>query len=226
VRVLDRALAPFLSPGRRLAPPCAGPGFLCATWHVPCCVCHREGRLSPALTPAGLASGMALARPFPCAHLHTRLHTLVTCARPCSHAHMTHREVSISEAARVLGVSRRTVHRRIQAGELVTTSAQDGAQGKVRVLLPDSEVETAQAHMCASRDNAQEVLQLRTEVALLRQERDWLRTLTEDLTRAVCVLESQRTVLPAPSTPERTLEPVRVPWWRRWLSWGVHAPVR
>ncbi len=42
--------------------------------------------------------------------------------------------VTISEAARRLGVSRKTVHRRIDAGELVTVETPDGR----RVVMPDA----------------------------------------------------------------------------------------
>ncbi len=116
----------------------------------------------------------------------------------------------MSEAARVMGVSRRTIQRRIQAGQLATVDA-----GGVRyVVLDDTEVSAPPP--AARVATGEEVAALRAELAAVTSERDYLR---QQLTGALGVLHAHGVtrMIDAPSQPERTAQkPLQRAWWRFW----------
>ena len=81
---------------------------------------------------------------------------------------MTQRHVTVSEAGRILGVSRRTIQRRINAGELPTIEV-----GGVRRVVLDSASDSAQAPSDTPSAHAQvdaDVSHLRERVAALEAE--------------------------------------------------------
>jgi excisionase family DNA binding protein len=147
---------------------------------------------------------------------------------------MTVREVSISEAARILGVSRRTVYRQIEAGAL--HSVQVG--GARRVIL-----DAASINPVATSDNDTENAQLRAQVAALsteleatRQDRDrWhghaqrLGTTIDRLTVTTAQLGDriiehraiESGLAPEEARPETASEELQAaprPWWAFWRS--------
>ncbi|MDP9350289.1 MAG: excisionase family DNA-binding protein [Chloroflexota bacterium] len=152
---------------------------------------------------------------------------------------MPERHVTVSDAARLLGVSRRTIQRRVKAGELRMVEV-GGAQ---RVVLDEtSEITTTLA--TAPSDSDAEVSQLRAQVAALeaelggvraeldttRQDRDrWhehaerqgatIDRLTVTLAQLGDTVVEQRALssgAPEQEVGEDTTRAPSSPWWRFW----------
>ena len=128
---------------------------------------------------------------------------------------MSH-SVTVAEAARLLGVSRRTIQRRIKAGELPTSDV----AGRRYVVLSDIELSGGVATMPmrpdATRDETGEVGILRARLEEVTNERDYLR---QELTRAHTVLYAmqENKAISAPTQePTDPPRPVQRPWWRFW----------
>ncbi len=139
--------------------------------------------------------------------------------------------VSVSDAARILGVSRRTVDRRIRAGQL-STIVRDGQ--KLVVLGNTSgaqPVETvSETPVETPPDTVTELVALRTELEAVKGERDHLRQHLDKLTGTVDRLTISLAQLSGTIVDHRALEagtdthaevaasqrPVQRPWWRFW----------
>jgi excisionase family DNA binding protein len=129
--------------------------------------------------------------------------------------------VSVSEAARVLGVSRRTVDRRIAAGKLRTVD-QDGARLVVLEDTPDPPASETPSKtdmsnfvaVCARLQAVEE------ERAHLRQTVDKLTGTVDRLTISLAQLSGTIVDQQALDTGQDTPEPPRPaqrPWWRFWV---------
>lgn len=155
---------------------------------------------------------------------------------------MTQRHVTISEAGRILGVSRRTIQRRIAAGELSTLEV----GGMRRVVLdsasdsppPLSDTPSARAQVDADVSHLQErIAALEAELGEVRQDRDrWyghaqsqgatIDRLTVTLAqlgdrvveqRALAAHESPQDSTDAGETAQSPQAPNPRPWWRFWV---------
>jgi excisionase family DNA binding protein len=157
---------------------------------------------------------------------------------------MTQRHVTVTEAGRILGVSRRTIQRRINAGELPTVEV----GGVRRVVLDstsdstDAPSDTPSAHAQIDADVShlrERVAALEAELSEVRQDRDrWyghaqsqgatIDRLTVTLAQLGDRVIEQR-VLPSPEEPSESRQegdianegqsPQQVaprPWWRFW----------
>jgi len=135
--------------------------------------------------------------------------------------------VNVSEAARRLGISRKTVHRRIDAGELVAIDTPDGK----RVRIGDEAEERTPAHVQAHPD-AQEgtppatppagvdlIAELRADRDAWREQaqglRDTVERLSENVSELNRTLQGQTIRLAqlegrvlAPETPQEPQKPV------------------
>lgn len=129
--------------------------------------------------------------------------------------------VSVSEAARVLGVSRRTVDRRIAAGKLRTVD-QDGARLVVLEDTPDPATPETPPETDMS-----ELVAVRARLQAVEEERDHLRQTVDKLTGTVDRLTislaqlsgtivDQQALDTGQDTPEAP-RPVQRPWWRFWV---------
>ncbi len=171
-------------------------------------------------------------------------------AAPCDNARRTMPQtVTIADAARILGLHRRTVERRIKSGELtaVTTA------GRRMVVLEDTPTSeplpqssaTPPRHADGSAaDNAALVEELRARVADLQEERDHWRQTAADLSRNLSevtgtlyalrgagaqvetrVLDSQ-TVADMPAPAHATVTPPRRSWSLRGLYRAWKGQIR
>ena len=128
---------------------------------------------------------------------------------------MSH-SVTVAEAARLLGVSRRTIQRRVKNGELPTSTV----AGRRYVVLADAEVSSDVSpppmRPVATGDNVGEVGILRARLQEVTNERDYLR---QELSRAHTVLyamqENKAIAAPTPESSDAP-RPVQRPWWRFW----------
>ncbi len=128
--------------------------------------------------------------------------------------------VSVSEAARVLGVSRRTVDRRIAAGKLRTID-QDGAR---LVVLEDTPPPAAPKTLPET--DMSELVSVRARLAAVEEERDHLRQTVDKLTGTVDRLTISLAQLSGTIVDQRALDTgqdttdaprtARRPWWRFW----------
>jgi len=117
--------------------------------------------------------------------------------------------VTVTEAAHLLGVSRRTIERRIADGTLIVT--RDGHQRLV--ALPDDTVEVP--HDATETTEARLSLAL-AQCAEIGRERDLLRQRVADL---VSERDYLRSALAASLTTTQKLLPERSgqrPWWAFW----------
>ena len=127
------------------------------------------------------------------------------------------RQVTVTEAAAILGVSRKTVKHLIAAGKLTATKV-----GRLRVVdLPDEVVlptETQPALPPPAPDAAllaAQLAQAQAELEAVKSERDYLRGHVAQLTQNVSALTAtiyqvtERKALPAPRPHERA-------WWQFW----------
>jgi excisionase family DNA binding protein len=129
---------------------------------------------------------------------------------------MSH-SVTISEAARLLGVSRRTIQRRVKAGELPTADV----AGRRYVVLSDTELSGELSQLPMGHDATRdEVGILRAQLEAVTNERDYLR---QQLTQAVGALYAlgEHKAISAP-TQETTdaPRPAQRAWWRFWVRQG------
>ncbi len=147
---------------------------------------------------------------------------------------MAEREVSISEAARILGVSRRTVYRQMEAGELHSVQV-----GNARRVVLDSDL----TKPAAPSDSDTEAAQLRAHVAALtaelevtRQDRDRWHDHAQRLGTAIAQLTVTTAQLGDRIIEHRALESGQAeaetqpddapqepqasprPWWRFWQA--------
>ncbi len=130
------------------------------------------------------------------------------------------RNVSVSEAARVLGVSRRTVDRRIAAGKLRTID-QDGAR---LVVLEDTPPPAASK--TPPETDTSELVSVRARLAAVEEERDHLRQTVDKLTGTVDRLTISLAQLSGTVVEQRALDtgqdttdaqrPLQRGWWRFW----------
>lgn len=118
------------------------------------------------------------------------------------------RHLPIDESARVLGISRRTVERRVKAGTLSATHD----AGRKLISVPDEVIDATGAPVTGDRGDVSATRQARhdrgdsdatraaleAELLALRSERDWLRQHVEHL----AVLNAQLT-----ATVQRALPP-------------------
>ena len=152
------------------------------------------------------------------------------------------RQVSVAEAAVLLGVSVDTIKRRVRSGALQSSRT---AHGRVLVRLPEDEAaphasqEPASAPQDASQvhGTAPELAALQERMATVVAERDWLRERVEraesereqlrillsnaqqSLVRALQAAPQTPVDAPtAPESPDLTTES-SAPWWRRWRAW-------
>jgi excisionase family DNA binding protein len=123
----------------------------------------------------------------------------------------TLRQLTINEAAHELGVTRRTIERRIQKGDIVVSYV----NGKRYVHISDNDA-TVPTMTHDSRttdtDTGTQIATLRTELDTIRQERDYLRQHVSQLTATLYRLGDQKAIdQPQAPTAQR-------PWWRRLLG--------
>jgi len=166
---------------------------------------------------------------------------------------MVTRELPIEDAADALGVSRRTVERRVRRGELRATR-RDGRRlvavpvasvvaGENAASVGDSvSVGVPMPRMsCDGRDAVTDnrdrppvadalVSELRARLADAEEQRDHWRHQAEGLSQSVSELTAtiyrlgERQALPIPPTGETSETRERPPWWKFWVSWsGVEA---
>ncbi len=128
--------------------------------------------------------------------------------------------VSVSDAARVLGVSRRTVDRRIRSGQL-SVIVQDGQKLVVLEDKPGTPVMSE-----TPPDTVSELATLRAQVEMLTSERDHLRQTVDKLSGTVDRLTIslaqlsgtvvEQRALPAGEADTAAQEPVQRAWWAFW----------
>jgi hypothetical protein len=133
---------------------------------------------------------------------------------------METRHLTIREAAAHLGVSTRTINRRVQAGTL-TETLRDGVRYVVLGDVPAytyPETLTAETQDRTDRDTETLVSELRDRLQATEADRDHWRHQAETLSRNVSELTAtlyrlgEQNALP---TPDRWTEPYR-PWWQFW----------
>ncbi len=115
--------------------------------------------------------------------------------------------MTIGEAAKVLGVTRRTIERRIQRGDIVASRI----NGKRYVYISETDTNAATvSHVTTvtSSDRDAEIDTLRAELDAIRQERDYLRQHLSQLTAALYRLGDKKALI-APRVEPR-------PWWAFW----------
>jgi excisionase family DNA binding protein len=125
---------------------------------------------------------------------------------------MSH-SVTIAEAARVLGVSRRTIQRRVKAGELPTADV----AGRRYVVLSDAEVSGDVSPLPIGHDATRdEVGILRAQLEAVTDERDYLRQqLTQTVGALYALGETKALSAPTEETTDAP-RPAQRPWWRFW----------
>jgi Helix-turn-helix domain len=142
-------------------------------------------------------------------------------------------KVNISQAAHMAGVSRPTIHKKINAGEL-SAEKMDG-----KTLIDVSELERVFGTLVrpdTPKPNRQdlhvetpqvvtilqsEIERLQRELEVIRQERDSEKRAREreeeahraERERLYGIIEKQTLLLPTPKEP-----PEKKGWWRRWLT--------
>ncbi len=129
------------------------------------------------------------------------------------------RQVTITEAAAILGVSRKTVKNLIAAGKLTATKV-----GRLRVVeLPDEVVLPTETKPTIPEPPpapdaallAAQLAQVQAELEAVKAERDYLRNHVAQLTQNVSALTAtiyqmtEQKTLPAPRPRERA-------WWQFW----------
>ncbi|MDP9380446.1 MAG: excisionase family DNA-binding protein [Chloroflexota bacterium] len=138
-----------------------------------------------------------------------------------------------TEAARILGVSRRTISRRIQSGELPTVEV-DGAR-RVVLDIPDGaqsvpDAPTGMPVPTPAQDA--EIAALRAQLAAVESERDHLRATVDKLAGTVdrltislaqlsgAVVDQQVLAAGVDTSEDDTAppEPVQRPWWAFWRA--------
>jgi excisionase family DNA binding protein len=128
----------------------------------------------------------------------------------------TLRQLTINEAARELGVTRRTIERRIQKGDIVASCV----NGKRYVHISDNgatlPIVTHDGRTTDS-DAATQIATLRAELDTIRQERDYLRHHVSQLTATLYKIHEPREQLP---TPQHKQQPL----WRRLLGMANADP--
>lgn len=127
-------------------------------------------------------------------------------------------QVSISEAARLTGKSRTTLHRLIKAGELSTCHGERNAKmldtsELLRVFgalrgLPDEQV-TGQRVTASLSDNEQVVRALKQEVEHLKSLVSAQNSHIDSLKQAMQLLEHKQSVSDPQKVPAK-------PWWQFW----------
>ncbi len=147
---------------------------------------------------------------------------------------MPEQTVSVTEAARILGVSRRTVSRRIAAGELPTVEV-NGARRVVLDIPGTSEpgVSPSEGTPSAPPMPTEDMAALRARLAAVEEERDHLRATVDKLAGTVDRLTISLAQLSGTVVEQRALEagtagtdahvedtalqkPLQRPWWRFW----------
>ncbi len=133
------------------------------------------------------------------------------------------RRVTSQEAAEILGVSRKTVERRIKSGQLSATK-----EGRRYIVdLPDEPEEEAKSRQQTGDDSKDVRLAAAlAELEAVRSERDYLRQQTDNLSRNVSELTvtvfrlTETLALPPPQEAETKKRRTRAPWHRltSWLS--------
>ncbi len=119
----------------------------------------------------------------------------------------TLRQLTINEAAREVGVTRRTIERRIQKGDIVASYV----NGKRFVHISDNGATVATVthdSRTTDSDTATQVATLRTELDTIRQERDYLRQHVSQLTATLYRLGDQKVISAPKQNPSR--------WWVLW----------
>ncbi len=122
----------------------------------------------------------------------------------------TLRQLTINEAARELGVTRRTIERRIQKGDIVASYV----NSKRYVHISDNGATpptVTHDSRTTDSDTATQVATLRAELDTIRQERDYLRQHVSQLTATLYRLGDQKAI-DVPQRPE--VRPI--PWWAFW----------
>jgi excisionase family DNA binding protein len=122
----------------------------------------------------------------------------------------TLRQLTINEAARELGVTRRTIERRIQKGDIVASYV----NGKRYVHISDNDATVPTVthdSRTTDSDTATETTILRAELNTIRQERDYLRQHVSQLTATLYRLHEPQEQLPTPKHKQQPL-------WRRLLG--------
>jgi excisionase family DNA binding protein len=122
----------------------------------------------------------------------------------------TLRQLTINEAARELGVTRRTIERRIQKGDIVASYV----NGKRYVHISDNgatPLTVTHDSRTTDSDTTTQIATLRTELETIRQERDYLRQHVSQLTATLYRLGDQKAIdiLQGPE-----LRPPQ--WWAFW----------
>lgn len=125
--------------------------------------------------------------------------------------------MSVSEAARVLGVSRRTIDRRIASGKLSTVDV-DGVR---YVVLDDAEV--AHAPAVDKPAHVSDIERMRAEMNDLRADRDRWAAHAQDLQRNVSELTAtlyrvteQKALPSSTQEPADAQRPAQRVWWKFW----------
>ncbi len=136
-----------------------------------------------------------------------RLRHVTTAATICDMN--TLRQLTINEAAKALGVTRRTIERRIQKGDIVASCV----NGKRYVHISDNHTTAPTLTHDTSQtdhDTASQLAATRAELETIRQERDYLRQHVSQLTATLYRLGEQKAIEP-PRTVQR-------PWWAFWRA--------
>jgi excisionase family DNA binding protein len=119
----------------------------------------------------------------------------------------TLRQLTINEAAQELGVTRRTIERRIQKGDIVASYVNGKRYVHISDNGPTVPTVTYDSRTTDS-DTATQIGTLRIELDTIRQERDYLRQHVSQLTATLYRVSDQKAI-----EPPRT---VRRPWWALW----------
>jgi hypothetical protein len=123
----------------------------------------------------------------------------------------TLRHLTINQASRELGVTRRTIERRVQKGDIVASYV----NGKRYVHISDNgatpPTETHDGRTTDS-DTATQIATLRTEIDTIRQERDYLRQHVSQVTPTLHRLGDQKAI----EQPHG--QKIERPWWQIWAD--------
>jgi excisionase family DNA binding protein len=126
---------------------------------------------------------------------------------------MSH-SVTVTEAARLLGVSRRTIQRRVKAGELPTADV----AGRRYVVLSDTELSGELSPLPMRHDATRdEVGILRTQLDAVTNERDYLRQQLTQTVGALYALGEHKAISAPPEDTPEPPRPAQRAWWRFWV---------
>lgn len=130
---------------------------------------------------------------------------------------METRQLTINEAACELGVTRRTVECRIQKGDIVASWG--NVKRYIRISGTNTTVPTVSHDISPTPSNKDiEIVTLRTELEMIRQERDYLRQHVSELTLMLHRIGDQKAIESSTAAPGSKPQRATIPWFKRLLG--------